>query len=75
MKHESDSDTSCNLSARYSHQKSCKGIGGFGDKMTNGDHPNYSIVEIGQNTKKSPGDLRRLAVTQTPEENHQQTLK
>ena len=28
-----------------------------------GDHPNYSIVEIDQNTKKSPGDLRRLAVT------------
>ena len=30
-----------------------------------------TIVEIGQNTKKSSGDLRRLAVTQTPEENHQ----
>ena len=31
-----------------------------------GDHPNNSIIENGQNTKKSPGDLRRLAVTQTP---------
>ena len=31
-----------------------------------GDHPNYSIVEIGQNTKKSPQDLWRIAVTQTP---------
>ena len=30
-----------------------------------GDHPNYSIIENGQNTK-SPGDLRRLAVAQTP---------
>ena len=29
-------------------------------------HPNYSIVKLGQNTEKSPGDLRRLAVTQTP---------
>ena len=27
---------------------------------TSWDHPNYSIVEIGENTKKSPGDLRRL---------------
>ena len=27
---------------------------------TNGDHPNYSIIKIGQNTKGSPGDLRRL---------------
>ena len=26
------------------------------------------------NTEKSPGDLRRLAVTQTPVENHQLTL-
>ena len=39
-----------------------------------GDHPNYSIVEIGQNTRKSPGDLRRLAVTQTSARNHQLTL-
>ena len=31
---------------------------------TSGDHPNYSIVEIGQNTKQSPENLRRLAVTQ-----------
>ena len=30
---------------------------------TSGDHPNNSIIEIGQNTKKCPGNLRRLAVT------------
>ena len=30
------------------------------------DYPNDSITENGQNTEKSPGDLRRLAVTQTP---------
>ena len=40
-----------------------KGTRGLGNKRTSGDHPNYSIIEIGQNTKKSPGDLRRLAVT------------
>ena len=28
-----------------------------------GDHPNNSIIENSQNTEKSPGDLRRLAVT------------
>ena len=32
------------------------------------DPPNYRIVEIDQNTEKSPGDLRRLVVTQTPVE-------
>ena len=41
---------------------------------TSGDHPNYYIIENGQNTEKSPGDLRRLAVTQTPVKNHQLTL-
>ena len=39
-----------------------------------GDHPNYSIVENGQNTEKSPGDLRRLSVTQTPVKDHQLKL-
>ena len=33
-----------------------------------------TIVEIGQNTEKSRGDLKRLAVTQTPEKNYQLTL-
>ena len=37
-------------------------------------HPNYYIIEIGRNTEKSPGDLRRLAVTQTPVNDHQLTL-
>ena len=39
-----------------------------------GDHPNNSIIENGQNTEKSPGDLRRLAVTQSPVKNHQMSL-
>ena len=38
---------------------------------TSGDHPNDRIIENGQNTEKCPGDLRRLAVTQTPAKNHQ----
>ena len=39
-----------------------------------GDDSNSYIIEIGQNPEKSPGDLRRLAVTETPEENYQLTL-
>ena len=34
------------------------------------DHPDHSIVEITKNTQKSPGDLRRLAVTLTSVKNH-----
>ena len=74
MEHESDGDTNCDWYAPDSHQRICTGTGGLGNKRTTGDHPKYSIVVIGQNTKKSPGDLRRLAVTQTPVENHQLTL-
>ena len=40
--------------------------GGLGSWRTSGDHPNDSIIENGQNTEKSPGDLRRLAVSQIP---------
>ena len=36
----------------------------------NGDYPDYSIVKIGQNIEMSPGDLRRLAVTQTLVKDH-----
>ena len=32
--------------------------------------PNDYIIENGQNTEKGPGDLRRLAVTQTPVKDH-----
>ena len=38
------------------------------------DHPNNNIIENGKNTENSPGDLRRLAVTQTPVKDHQLTL-
>ena len=41
-----------------------KGTGGLGSWGICGDHPNYSIIENGQNTEKSPEDLRRLAVIQ-----------
>ena len=37
------------------------------------DHPNYSIIAIGQNIEKSPGDLRRLTVTKIRVKNHQLT--
>ena len=51
-----------------------KGPGGFGSWRTRGDHPNDSIIEGSQNTEKSTGDLRRMAVTQTPVKNHQLML-
>ena len=49
-----------------------KGV--VGSWRTGGDHLNYYITENGQNTEKSPGDLGRLAVIQTPVKNHRLTL-
>ena len=37
-------------------------------------HSNDSIAENGQHPEMSPGDLRGLAVTQSPVKNHQLTL-
>ena len=51
-----------------------KGTGRLGNRRTSGDHPSYNIVEIGQNTEKNPGDLRRPVVTQIPVKDHQLKL-
>ena len=51
-----------------------KANGGLGGWRTSGDHPNYFTIDSGQNTEKSPGDLRRHAVTQAPVKDHQQKL-
>ena len=40
-------------------------IGKLGNKRINRDHQNYNIIENIQNTEKSPGEMRRLAVTET----------
>ena len=51
-----------------------KTTGRVGNRMIFQDHPKYNIVEIDQNTENCPGDLRRLAITQTPVKDHQLTL-
>ena len=71
MKHAGDNYTNCNWCVWNTNKRITKGTGGLRSWQTSGDHPNCSIIENGQNTEKSPGDLRRLAVTQTPVENHQ----
>ena len=70
MEHESDCNTDCKLCAWYSHQRIDTRTGGIGNKGMSGDHPNYNIIKIGQNTEKSPENLRRLAVSLTLVKNH-----
>ena len=74
MEHESSGDTNCNWCAGYSDQGIGTGTGELGDKRTSGDHSNYCVIEIDQNTKTPPEALRRLTVTQTAVENNQLTL-
>ena len=74
MEHKSDVDINCNWPARYSYQRVGTVILELGNLGTSENHPNYSINKIDKNTENSPGDLRKLAVTQTPVENHLVTL-
>ena len=60
MEHKSYGDT--DWCVRYSQQRVGTGTEGLGDKRTSRYHPNNSIVKFDQNTKKSPGNLRRLVV-------------
>ena len=74
MEREIDGDTNYHWRSLYRHRRIDTGTGGLENKRTNGDHPNYNIIKLATNTDKSPGDLRRLAVIQTPVRNHQLTL-
>ena len=74
MEHEGDSDTNCNWCTWNNPKRIGTGTGGLGNKRKNGDYSDNSIIRINQNTEKSPGDLRRFAVTQTSMRNHQLAL-
>ena len=74
VENESDVYTNCNWCSLYRQRRINKESVGFGNKRTRGDHPNYCNIEIGQNTEKSPGDLRRLAAPQPPVKDTQLTL-
>ena len=70
MEHEGGGDTNFNWCTWNDPQR----LRGVGNRRMSGDHLNYSIVEVGQNTEKSPGVLRRLAVSQTLVKDYQLTL-
>ena len=74
VEHEDGGDTHCNWCTWNGPQRLGKGAGRVGNWRTNRDHPNYSTFDNGRNTEKSPGDLRGLAVHQTPVNDHQLTL-
>ena len=54
----------------YRHPSIIIETGGPGDKRKSGNDPTHCFIENGQHTEKSPGDLRKLDVTQTLEKDH-----
>ena len=66
VEYESDGDTYTNQHAWNSSQWVGKRKRIVVKRRANRNHPNHSIIKIGQNTEKSPGDLRGLAVSQNP---------
>ena len=63
VEHGRDGYTNYNWCFWYSDQKFGKRSRRPGNKRSSGDNPNDSIIEIGPNSEKSPGDFRKLVVT------------
>ena len=57
MEHEDDGDIYCNWWAQNNSQRLDKETGRVGNQRTSLDLPNFCIIDIGQNTEKSPGNL------------------
>ena len=74
VEQEGDGYTNHNWHTWNGSQRFGKGTGRNGNQTKNWDHPDDSIVEIGQNTEKntekSPGDQGRFAVTYNPVKDH-----
>ena len=62
MEDDGDGDANCIWCTRNDLQRNGKRALRVGSRRTSRDYPNYNVVEVGENTEKSPGDLSRLAV-------------
>ena len=58
MKYYGDGDTNCAWCTWNNPHRNRR----LRNQRESRDHPGFSIIKIGQNTEKSPGDLRRFAV-------------
>ena len=67
VEHKKDGYTNCNWCSWYCHQRIGTRTGGLGNNRMSGDHSNYSIIEIGQNTEKSSGLLETCCLSNSSE--------
>ena len=66
MEHEGDSDTNCNWCTWNNLQKFDREIRRLRNQRSSRERLNNSIIKIGQNTEKNPGDLRSLKLQRKP---------
>ena len=74
VEYEGDGDTNCNRCTWNDSYGLGEKTGRTGNQRKNRDHQKHNIVKIGQNTGKSLGNLKKLAVTQNPARDHPLTL-
>ena len=70
MEHKRNGDSNCNWCTWKNPQRNGVENGRLENKRTNTDFTDNRIIKIDSNTEKSPGDLRRLAVTKTSARNY-----
>ena len=70
MEQESDGNNNCKWSTWNTLQRINKGTTICRNPRTSRKHLDSSFTKISQHIEKSPGDLKRFAVTQTPVEDH-----
>ena len=68
IEHADNGDIHCSRCTRNGPQSLGKRIRRVRNQRKNPGHSNYGIIEISQNTEKSPGYMRRLSGNQTSEE-------
>ena len=74
MEHGGDGDTDCIWCTWNDPQLLGNEAGRVGNRWTSRDYPIHCIAKNVQDTEKSPGNLRRLVITQTPLKDNQLTL-
>ena len=71
MEHEGDSDSNCNWRTWNNPKGLMKGLEDLKIRGQVETIQTKALLRSGQNTEKSPGDWKRIAVTQTLMRNHQ----
>ena len=74
MEYEGYSGTNFRWFTWKNPQRINKGTWRLRNQWASRDLADDGMIKIGQNTKKSPGDLKKLAITQIPVRNRDLTL-